>query len=71
MNKFKRITGILFLAFAACQSPEPKKPIDLLELSISEIHEAYQQGTFNSQQLVSAYLERIETFDEKINSLRI
>jgi Asp-tRNA(Asn)/Glu-tRNA(Gln) amidotransferase A subunit family amidase len=69
MNKFKRITGILFLAFAACQSPEPKKPIDLLELSISEIHEAYQQGTFNSQQLVSAYLERIETFDEKINSL--
>ncbi|MBL7871259.1 MAG: amidase [Cyclobacteriaceae bacterium] len=69
MNRLKRITGILLLAFAACQSPEPKKPIDLPELSISEIHEAYQQGTFNSQQLVSAYLQRIETFDEKINSL--
>jgi Asp-tRNA(Asn)/Glu-tRNA(Gln) amidotransferase A subunit family amidase len=54
-----------------CQSPEPSQPIDLTELTVSEIHQAYEAGKFNSQQLVEAYLARIEQVDNKINSLTI
>ena len=63
----------LLLAFAigvlGCQSPEPSQPIDLTELTISDIHQAYEAGEFDCQQLVEAYLARIEQVDKKINSL--
>ena len=64
---------LLFTALIAvgigCQAPKPSSPIELTELTISDIHAAYQAGTFNSQQLVVAYLERIEQFDGEINAI--
>lgn len=44
-------------------------PINVEELTIAQIHTAYKKGTFTSQQLVAAYLERINQFDKQINSI--
>jgi len=65
----------LLLAFTigvlGCQSTKPSQPINLTELTVSEIHQAYEAGEYTSQQLVEAYLARIEQVDKKINSLTI
>ncbi len=47
------------------------KPVELEELSIAGIHQAYQSGAFTSQQLVSAYLRRIEEQNDKVNAITI
>ncbi len=44
-------------------------PINVEELTIAQIHAAYKKGTFTSQQLVSAYLERINQFNTQINAI--
>ncbi|GHA54932.1 amidase family protein [Pontibacter akesuensis] len=70
----------LLLLFAGC-SPETKQasssatakvvPFELQEATISEIHQAFREGTCNCQQLVAAYLERIEKYDQptKLNAI--
>lgn len=44
---------------------------ELIETTISDIHRAYRAGTLTSEQLVKAYLERIQTYDQptKLNSI--
>ena len=59
---------IILITFLGCSAPN-KEAIDLSELTVSEIHAAYQSGKFNSQQLVQAYLDRIEEMDKDINSI--
>jgi len=70
MNFTKKIAiWLLILSpFFGCESPK-KEPINLSELTISAIHAAYQSGKFNSQELVQAYLDRIEEMDSAINSI--
>lgn len=46
-------------------------PIDLTELSITDIHQAYREGRYNSEDLVAAYLQRIDLLDDTINALTI
>lgn len=53
----------------SCEAPTEVKPIVLDELTISEIHQAYQNDLFTSQQLVEGYLNRIEQLDNKTNAL--
>ena len=43
--------------------------INLSELTISNIHKAYQEGTYTSEQLVQEYLQRIENYDTSINAI--
>lgn len=57
------------IALASCQSTKQNTPIDLSELTITEIHMAYEQNTYTSEQLVSAYLDRIAMHDEKTSAL--
>ncbi|MCX2719194.1 amidase [Lentiprolixibacter aurantiacus] len=67
----KKIVGIAFLfTFFSC-ADAPKEPIviDIEELTIEKIHQAYQNGEYNSQQLVQAYLERIEQLDSSVNAI--
>jgi len=73
MSKLKSISicAVLILEILGCQAPKPSEPIDLMELTIADIHKSYEQGIFNSQQLVEAYLDRIEQLDEKINALTV
>ncbi|RPA68525.1 amidase [Cyclobacteriaceae bacterium YHN15] len=59
---------ITLITFLGCSAPN-KEAIDLSELAISDIHTAYHSGKFNSQQLVQAYLDRIEEMDKDINSI--
>ena len=54
-----------------CNNNKQFKNIDLTELTISDIHIAYQEGRYNSQQLVSAYTARIEQYDSKLNAITI
>jgi amidase len=70
MNFTKKIAiWLLILSpFFGCESPK-KESISLSELTISQIHEGYQSGKFNSQQLLQAYLDRIEEMDKDINSI--
>nr|WP_230407100.1 amidase family protein [Pontibacter cellulosilyticus] len=44
---------------------------NLQEATITEIHQAFKEGTCTCQQLVSAYLERIEKYDQptKLNAI--
>lgn len=58
----------LLLAFA-CSSPQQQTDIALEELTISEIHRSFADKQYNSQQLVQAYLDRIEKLDSLTNAL--
>ena len=62
--------GFMLISFFGCQT-QKKESIDLSELTIAEIHDAYQLGKFTSQQLVQAYLDRISVLDTAINSISI
>jgi amidase len=70
MNFTKRFALwlVTLIPIIGCESPK-KESIDLLELSISDIHESFQNGKFTSQELVQAYLDRIEKMDSAINSI--
>lgn len=52
-----------------CQTNKEAAPINLQELTIQKIHKAFIDGEYNSQKLVSAYLERIKNLDPAINSI--
>lgn len=54
----------LAVALSACQPTQPPAPIDLTELTISQIHDAYTRGDYTAEQLVAAYLARIEALDQ-------
>ncbi len=56
------------LIIAGCASNPKKKEsntaIRIMETTISGIHQAYQRGEYNCEQLVTAYLRRIEAYDQ-------
>lgn len=60
---------ILVMALSSCQPTTPE--IELIELTITEIHAAYQAGTYSSEDLVRAYLSKIEAENEIINALTV
>jgi Asp-tRNA(Asn)/Glu-tRNA(Gln) amidotransferase A subunit family amidase len=45
--------------------PEQKPGFDVLEASITDIHDAMRGGKLTSQQLVQLYLDRIEAYDKQ------
>jgi Asp-tRNA(Asn)/Glu-tRNA(Gln) amidotransferase A subunit family amidase len=51
----------------------PANTFEIEEATISDIHRAYRSGSLTSEQLVNAYLERIQTYDQptKLNSIII
>jgi len=61
------IIPIIF--FFGCQKPSQPQQINLEELTIAEIHEAYKNGSYNSEALVTAYLKNINSIDSNINAL--
>lgn len=66
---FKYIYILFFLGIIGCQPQKEIINIDLTELNIADIHKAYKKGEYSSQQLVTAYLNRIKQFNKKINAL--
>ena len=61
----------LFFCQSACQIDKKQKNINLEELTITEIHKAYTEGHYNSQDLVKAYLSAIEKTNQAINAITI
>jgi len=62
---------VALIIASSCKSTKQAEPIDVMELTIAEIHDAYQEGIFTSEQLVTEYLNRINQFDKQINSISI
>jgi len=60
---------ILIVGIIGCQSQKEIEPIDLSELTITKIHEAFKGERFTGEQLTRAYLNRIAEFDGGINSI--
>lgn len=67
------LSGLLlfFLLFISCSPPAGSEateaPFVLEEATIDEIHRAFVAGNCSCEQLVEAYLERIETYDQPTN----
>lgn len=60
-----RIAAFLLLAvLASCAIPSSDSPIDLSELTVADIHAAYAEGRYTAEDLVRAYLARIEALDQ-------
>ncbi len=55
----------------ACEHTKENSTLDVSELTISEIHAAYQNGRYTAEDLTRAYLDRIEEYDSAINSITI
>lgn len=67
----RQLIFLCLLLACACQASKPSPAIELSELTITQIHAAYTQGEFTSEQLVQAYLDRIDSVNPKINALTI
>ena len=66
---FRLFAILSTIIFLGCTTPKTSQNINLSELTISDIHLAYKDGSYNSQDLVSAYLKRIKNFDDSLNSI--
>ncbi|MEP4891603.1 MAG: amidase family protein [Aliiglaciecola sp.] len=65
----------LFTLISILQGCQPEqgqaKEVDVTELSIAKIHTAYQTNQYNSQDLVKAYLKRIDQYNHKVNAISV
>ncbi|WP_373511259.1 amidase [Persicitalea sp.] len=74
MRKIKLLFGwvVLLLISAACQTakvPGDGSSIDVSELTIADIHRAFESGAYTGEQLIQAYLDRISTVNPRIHAL--
>lgn len=65
------LSAVFFGSCISCSQESPDQPILLDELTIANIHQAYTQGSFNSQELVEAYIKAIEEKNDEINAITI
>lgn len=68
---FAVLTILLFCITGCHLNDNKQRKIHLEELTIAEIHKAYKEGTYNSQDLVKAYIASIEENDDIINAITI
>lgn len=61
---------VILMGFSLCKSPRPE-PINLEELSIAQIHQAYSEGSYSAQDLVRAYLSRMDSLDSSLHSISV
>jgi Asp-tRNA(Asn)/Glu-tRNA(Gln) amidotransferase A subunit family amidase len=60
-----RVACLLLLLFASCQrTSTERKPFDLIETTIAEVHESVRAGELTFRELVVHYLDRIRTYDQ-------
>jgi Asp-tRNA(Asn)/Glu-tRNA(Gln) amidotransferase A subunit family amidase len=69
MNTSKIVLLFFLCALNSCKEQNPIAPIAVSELTIADIHKAYQESTYTSSELVNAYLQRIQELDSTINSI--
>jgi amidase len=59
---------VIFIS-GSCIVQRPETAIDLTELTIAQVHDGISKGTFSCEELVRAYLERIDRNDSNIRSI--
>jgi Asp-tRNA(Asn)/Glu-tRNA(Gln) amidotransferase A subunit family amidase len=69
MKKFFVILLLSLLFFVSDVSAKTEAPVDITLMGITEISDSLEKGYFTSEQLVQMYLERIEEYDSKFNSI--
>lgn len=60
---------VLLILFTIPVQAANKAIIQIEELNIQEINHAFDKGYLTSEQLVQLYLDRINTYDNKFNSM--
>lgn len=72
MKKLKHLP-LLFLCFAlfGCENIEEKTTIDLNELTVTQIHAAFQAKEYTAVELAEAYLDRIKQYDSLLNAITV
>ena len=67
MHEIKRaVTATLAAALLSGQSnKENAKPFEVVETTIDQVQAAYKSGKLNAHQLVQAYLDRINAYDQQ------
>lgn len=68
MNRIYPLLFLVLLSF--CKGPEPEE-IDLEELTITQIHQSFSEGKYSAEDLVQAYLDRIDLLDSSLNSISV
>src|SRR5258706_1523105 len=53
----------------AAKSAAPVKPFSVVEATIPEMRDAMAQGRLTSRELVRLYLERIATYEDRLNAV--
>ncbi len=73
MLKLKTLSVLLllFISISGVEKTKQSKKINLEELTIAKIRQAYKDGTCNSQELVAAYIEAIKEKNKAINAISI
>ncbi|WP_416448261.1 amidase [Leeuwenhoekiella sp. A2] len=62
-------TILTLLLITSCKSESVDMEINVEELTIAKIHEAYKSGEFTAEDLVNAYLNRIKELDTFTNAI--
>ncbi|MEE4178706.1 MAG: amidase [Bacteroides sp.] len=76
MTKMKKsivlsLVILLLTGTFGCNDSKPAEPLNMLELTIADIHRAFEEGTLTSVQLVEGYLKRIEHLNDTLNALTV
>jgi len=62
--------SFLMIFLISCNS-QKATPINISELTITQIHDAFKNGNYTSESLVKEYIKRIKEYDSEINSISI
>ena len=60
---------LALLLITSCKNESVDTKINVEELTIAKIHEAYKNGEFSAEELVNAYLDRINELDTFTNAI--
>lgn len=69
MRRNLALLMVMIFGIAGCKSQKGLDPSEVAELSISDIHLAYKDGSLNAESLTQAYFERIAKMDGELNSI--
>jgi len=72
MRKAVLVWFVVILPFLVCHCRKSAQTdIDLMELTVARIHQAYKDKRYSCAQLVQAYIDRIGKYDVQINAITV
>lgn len=63
------LVGLFSAVLLSCEQTEAPTSFSIEEASVSQLQELMQKGELSSTTLVQAYIDRIEAYDSKLNSV--